>query len=175
MRLFIAVEAPKELKEFFVKLQKQVDKGAKINLTKEFHLTLKFLGEIDEKKLKEVKAKLKEIKHEPFKIKTSNLGVFPTESYIKVVWMGLKPYDRINELQKKIDEQLKDMFPEDKRFHPHITLGRVKFVEDKKKFIDNLKSIKVEEKEFEVKDFRLKKSTLTPEGPVYEDLEIYEF
>lgn len=174
MRTFIAIDTPKELKDFFLDLQKKINIEVKINFTKEFHLTLKFLGEIDEEKLEEVKLVLKKVKFESFKVNTSNLGVFPTESYIRVVWIGLES-EKINELQKQIDEKLSNLFPKDNRFHPHITLGRVKFVKDKEKFIENLKSIKVDEKEFEVKDFKLKKSTLTPKGPIYEDLEIYEF
>ena len=174
MRAFIAIETPKELKDFFLDLQKKIDKEAKITFTKDFHLTLKFLGEIDEGKLKEVKEELKEIKFKPFKLKTSKLGVFPTESYIRVIWIGLES-DKIIELQQAVDEKLRGLFPQDKRFHPHITLGRVKFVKDKDKFVENYKSIEFEKKEFEVKNFKLKKSTLTPEGPVYEDLEVYEF
>lgn len=173
MRTFIAIEMT-ELKDFFFNLQKKIDKEAKINFTKNFHLTLKFLGDIDEEKSKKVKKLLGEIKFNKFRIKTSLLGVFPNENYIRVIWIGLES-EKIIELQKAIDEKLRNFFPRDKRFHPHLTLGRVKFVKDKERFIQNYKNIEVEQKEFEVKNFKLKKSTLTPQGSVYEDLEIYEF
>ena len=62
------------------------------------------------------------------------------------------------------------MFPRDTRFHPHLTLARIKFVKDKQDFMDKLNKIPVKELEFSVKSFKLIKSTLTPEGPVYEDV-----
>ena len=65
------------------------------------------------------------------------------------------------------------MFKKEKRFYPHITLGRVKFVNDPETFVPALKEITVEPKQFEVKEFKLIKSTLTSEGPVYEDLAIF--
>ena len=79
----------------------------------------------------------------------------------------------IYELQQKIDSRLADLFPKDDRFKPHITLARVKFIKDKVKFIRELKQIKIEKKEFSVSNFKLMKSTLTPEGPVYEDLAVF--
>ena len=62
----------------------------------------------------------------------------------------------------------------EKRFLGHITLGRVKFVKDKKQFIEKLKSIKIEEKELKVDSFKLYKSTLTSQGPIYEVIEEYK-
>ena len=113
---------------------------------------------------------MKKAKSDPFTAGLSNIGVFPDENYIRVVWLGLEPKRKIIELQQKIDNALAGIFPMDKRFHPHITLGRVKFVKDKKKFVEILKEIKVEKKSFEISDFKLIKSTLTPEGAVYEVL-----
>lgn len=117
-------------------------------------------------KLKEA---LNKLTFEDFKIKTTKIGVFPNENFIRVVWIGLEPKDKIIELKNKIDESLKDIFSKEKDFKPHITLARVKFVKDKQEFIKKLKQIKIEEKEFVIKDIKLIKSTLTSDGPVYED------
>jgi len=63
MRTFIAIEMPKEIKEILLDAQKQINtEKAKIRLTKAFHLTLKFLGEVEEKKIEEIKSALKKIK-----------------------------------------------------------------------------------------------------------------
>ena len=63
MRAFIAIEMPEEIKEILLDAQKQIDtEKAKIRPAKAFHLTLKFLGEVDETKIEEIKQKLKEIK-----------------------------------------------------------------------------------------------------------------
>jgi 2'-5' RNA ligase len=172
MRTFIATSFD-NLKEFFVELQNQLTGNAKITFTKTFHLTYKFLGDVSDSKVKEIKSSLQKIKLEPFKVALNTLGVFPSENYIRVVWVGFEDNSKINELQKAIDNSLKDLFPKDKRFHPHITLGRVKFVKDKKAFIENLKRIKVEKKEFDILSFKLIKSTLTPQGPIYEDVAVF--
>lgn len=172
MRLFIAIELPGELDEKISELKKRLDtEYAKTTLTRENHLTLKFLGETD--KADEIKEKLKEVEFNSYKVKLSEIGVFPNEDNIRVVWIGVKPEEETIELKKKVDEVLKD-FKDDFEFHPHITLARVKFVKDKEKFKELLHSLKIEDSEFDVKEFKLIKSELTPEGPVYSDLEVYE-
>ncbi len=172
MRTFIAIELPEEVKQYVKGLQKQLG-NAKLSFVKDFHLTLKFLGEVPEDKIEEIKSLLREIKFENFKTRLTDVGVFPNESYVRVVWIGLEDGD-IKKIQKDIDDKLQKMFPREKRFSAHVTLARVKFVENKEKFIDNIKKIKIEKKEFEVSEFKLKKSTLTKQGPIYEDLETFK-
>lgn len=176
MRCFIAIEMPEEVKEILLDAQKHVNtEKAKIRPTKAFHLTLKFLGEVEEKKAEEIKSALKAISFKQFKTALTEIGVFPNESYIRVVWIGLDDSEnKITNLQKEIDSKIEFLgFKKDTRFHPHVTLARVKFVEDKQKFIKDLKEIKIEKKAFEITEFKLIKSTLTGEGPVYEDLAVF--
>lgn len=174
MRLFIAIEL-EELADYFKQLQEQIPK-VKATFPKKFHLTLKFLGEVPDNKVGEIKEKLKLIKFSAFTLKLSSTGVFPNEKFIRVVWVGLENGENIASLQQKIETALEGMFKKDSRFHPHITLARVKFIESNKKeeFINAIKAIKVEPKEVTIKNFKLIKSTLTKQGPVYEDLEVYE-
>lgn len=172
MRLFIAIDF-NGLKDYFAELQGQLPKNAKLSLVKSFHLTLKFLGEVQPNKIDEIAGILKTIKFEPFNVFTDSIGIFPTENYIRVVWVGLKPEDKIIELQNRVDEPLKKLFKKEKGFEPHITLCRVKSPEDKKSFVEQVKKIKVENKRIEIKEFRLVKSTLNPKGPVYEDLKVF--
>jgi 2'-5' RNA ligase len=172
MRLFIALDFDDS--EYFHEIQKQIPSDtAKLSLTKTFHLTLKFLGEVPDANVDTIKDKLKQVKFEPLSLSTDKIGVFPNENYIKVVWVGLKDGNKVIELQQQIEKALEGMFPRDNRFHPHITLARVKFVKDKEAFSKKLKEISVESKEFSLKSFKLIKSTLTGEGPVYEDLESF--
>lgn len=174
MRLFIAIDF-NELRDYLAGLQKGIDKSlAKLNETSTFHLTLKFLGKVSEGTAEEVKRKLKEIKFKPFSLTLDKIGVFPTENFVRVIWVGTKQSNEVTELQERIEDSLKEFnFKKDVEFHPHITLARVKLVNDREKLIKALKGIKVEEKTIEVKGFRLVKSTLTPKGPVYEDLEFF--
>jgi 2'-5' RNA ligase len=170
MRLFIAIDF-EGLKKDLTKLQ-DIDKFANIKKTDTFHLTLKFLGKVSEENAEEVKQKLKQIKFTPFALTLNKIGTFPSESYIRVVWIDVKPEGNLMVLQKEIEDALPG-FKKDFKFHPHVTLARVKQVTDKEKFIEALKNFKVEEKSIEVKNFKLIKSTLTPKGPIYEDLETY--
>ncbi|MBN2112181.1 RNA 2',3'-cyclic phosphodiesterase [Candidatus Woesearchaeota archaeon] len=173
MRLFIALEL-EELADYFKELQQKVPK-AKATYPKQFHLTLKFLGDVQDNKLAEIKEKLKQVKFEPFQLKLGKTGVFPSEKFIRVVWVGLEDGEKIKKLQEQIEKALEGIFEKDSRFHPHITLARIKFIEEDKKeeFIKSVKAIEIEPKETKIKNFKLIKSILTGEGPVYEDLEVY--
>ena len=174
MRLFIAIDF-NELKDCLVNLQSQIDKSlAKLKEVSVFHLTLKFLGEVSEDKISIIKEKLKQIKFKPFSLTLDKIGVFPDENYIKVIWIDITPKEQVIELQKNIEDVLKEFnFKKDFDFHPHITLARVKFVKDKETFIKTLKEINVDEKTIGVKDFKLIKSTLKIGGPVYEDIAVF--
>src|SRR3989344_1791840 len=172
MRLFIAIDF-NELKDYFAELQKLLPKNAKLSFTKAFHLTLKFLGEVQPNDAERAADILKNIKFKHFSVHLDSIGIFPTENYIRVVWVGLKPESEILELQKQIDESLKQLFKKEKDFKAHITIARVKYPENKKSFVEEIKKINVESKKIEIKNFRLVKSTLSIEGPVYEDLAVF--
>ncbi len=161
MRTFIAIDPPKDVKDELLRVQKTLPD---VRLVKNFHLTLKFLGEITPEKAERVKNILTTIEFKPIKVSLSNIGVFPNMKKPRVIWVGLKPENELIELQKNIDEALKDEFKKD-MFSPHLTLARVKF----NKGEISLKT-KIKEIPFEISEFKLKKSTLTREGPIYEDL-----
>lgn len=170
MRLFTAIELPEKLGEQMSELKKKLDSEyAKVTITKENHLTLKFLGDVEDSKAEQIKDALKGVEFKQYKAKLDKVGVFPNENYVRVVWIGVKPEEDSIVLKKKIDDVLKDFkFKDDYDFHPHITLARVKFVKDKEKFKELIHSLKTEDSEFSVNEFKLIKSTLMPEGPVYE-------
>jgi len=170
MRLFIAIEFD-EISEYIKDIQAQLPSfnGSK---PKNFHLTLKFLGEVEEDKIKSIKDIIKKIKFQSLNLTTSEIGFFPSENYINVIWLGLKNGDKVIELHNLIDSLLPS-FPQDIRFHPHITLARVKFIPQKQEFVKQIKEIKLEPKSVSISSFKLVKSTLTPVGPIYETLEEY--
>ena len=172
MRLFIALDLDHE--DYFKQIQERIPKDVKASFPKQFHLTLKFLGETDKKDL--ILDKLKNISFKPFVLKTTNIGFFPSDDYIKVVWLGLEGNDELLKLQKQVEAQLKDFnFRKDHDFHPHITLARIKFLSpDQKRDFVKLKDLEIESKEFQVEEFKLIKSELLPDGPVYEDVEVFK-
>jgi 2'-5' RNA ligase len=128
------------------------------------------LGEVDEKKTDEIKDRLGKVEFSKFSVKIGKIGFFPNENYVKVIWVGLEENERTIELQKKVDESLANIFDKEKKFHPHVTLARVKFVNDKVSFKKNINEIEVGSKKFKICCFKLIKSTLTREGAVYEEI-----
>jgi 2'-5' RNA ligase len=82
----------------------------------------------------------------------------------------LEPQEIIKKLREKIYNSLKDIALLDSRFESHVTLARVKAVRNKEEFIEKLRRLGVRKAEFGVTSFAFKKSTLTREGPIYEDI-----
>jgi len=162
MRLFIAIEIPEHISLELRKIQESI-KQEGIKLVKDFHLTLKFLGEIEEKDVEKIKSDLQKIQFEPFEATLNGAGVFPNMHHINTIWIGLEPEIKFEEIAKQID-------PDEKRFKAHITLGRVKFMKNKQAFIEKFNKIEVPKISFKVDKIKLIKSTLTREGPVYEVL-----
>lgn len=172
MRVFVAVELPEKIKNKLREVQEDFVRLANITLAKEFHLTLKFLGEISPVKAERAKERLSSIGFKEFELYLSKLGVFPNRKFIRVLWIGVKPDKKIKKLQESVDNRLIDLFGADKRFKGHITLGRVKSIKDKDAFLKNLDSVDIKDS-FSVKRFCLIKSELTAEGPKYEILGKY--
>lgn len=176
MRLFVGVDFPKGVKDELSLIQKQINSNlAKIKWVakKNLHLTLKFLGEVELEKLEQIKTKLKNINFTPFEVRLSKLNLFPDWNNPKTIWVGLLPEENVSDLQKKIDAELLSFFKFDQRFIPHLTLGRVKFVKRRNLFLNELKNVSVNDKKFELNNFKLIKSTLNKDGPVYEILESF--
>lgn len=175
MRTFIALEPPKEIKDYLFNLQNKLKTlPGKIKWTakKHLHLTLFFIGEINENKLSQIKEILSKIKFKKFELNLDKIGVFPDEDYIKIIWVGLNPKDKLIKLQQEIDSELLNLIKKDKEFQAHLTLGRVKLIKNKKEFKEKL-NLEIEKKKFEVTEFKLIKSELTKDGPKYTDLEVY--
>ncbi len=176
MRCFISIDIPEEIKDSIREIQNQLPEffGKKTEF-ENLHLTLKFLGEVDENQIEEVKRRLREINFNEFKTEINELGVFDNRRSKKysrkiIVWLHLT---KCEELQKQVDEALKDLLSEEVRFMSHLTIARVKDVKEKNNFLDDLKKVKLQRMMFNVDAFRLKKSVLTADGPVYETLEEY--
>ncbi|MBS3162438.1 RNA 2',3'-cyclic phosphodiesterase [Candidatus Woesearchaeota archaeon] len=167
MRAFIAIDLPKGLKDYLYDLELKV-KEAKITWVskKNLHLTLKFLGEISESQLEEIK-KLK-TKQKKFSLSLSHIGFFPNEKAPRVFWISLDPEDKIITLQQEIDQHLLEKFPSEQKFQSHITLGRIKSIRRKKDFFESVNNIILEKNSFKVDSFQIIISTLTKNGPIYE-------
>ena len=168
MRCFIALDLPREtintIKEIQEKIKKKNLLIGKFTEPENLHLTLKFLGEIDEDKVEKIRKILKEIKFKGFEVSLGEVGTF-SQKFIKIIWIKLNGKGVLG-LQKQIDEKLKEEFVSEFRFMSHLTLVRVNKVFDKKILLKYLKTIKIKPKKFIVDKFFFKNSVLKPEGPV---------
>ena len=168
MRLFIAFDIPSEEIERLRKLFSIEG----VTLAKGNHLTLKFLGEVDETLVPKIQEALRSVRFEKIDVRLDDLGVFPNKNLIRVVWVGLEPEEKIIALKKKIDEALLRYFPEDKDFKVHVTIGRVKDPSVKDVVLEKLKERVVPEK-IELDCFNLYRSGLGKSGLAYTVLEEY--
>lgn len=176
MRLFIAIPIPPGppfVELIRVKEELQKIKG-KITPPAHFHLTLKFLGDADELQLKKIKDRLKTITFNKFSINFDGIGMFPDEKNPRVIWMGLTPQDQVIALQKMIDDVLEDMFPKEITFVPHITLSRIKSLDDESQFNEVISAISCKPETIPVDRFALVISEFSGHGGrAYRDLDVY--
>jgi 2'-5' RNA ligase len=175
-RCFIALELSREAINEIEEIQKLIKKKGffygKFTEPENLHLTLKFLGEVDDEKIEEVKKKLGEIKINKFNASLGALGFF-SEKIFRILWIKLMGKE-IWELQKQVDDALSELgFRKEERFMSHITIARIKKVIDKKFLVNYVKNLRHRKIKFEVKDFCFKKSELKIDGPAYSDIEKY--
>lgn len=174
MRLFIAVEIPeKEKKTIWELISEQKRKNLPIKWVEfeNLHITLKFLGEIEEKKLNKILPVLSTIssRTKSFHLCLENLGCFPGIRNPRVLWVGVsKGGDELIKLATDLEDELYKIGfkKEERKFHPHLTIGRIKTPCN----IDDIINQPIKTDIFDVKEFILFKSTLLPSGPVYERL-----
>ncbi len=172
-RCFIAIEIPEELKARISYLAQELNfvniKGIKLVEKENLHITLKFLGNISPEKIDFIQQKLSEIKFTPFNIQLLGVGVFPNDTYVRVVWVGCKSKE-LYILAKKIEDALASEFKKDE-FTAHTTFARVKQKTDLHSRLEKHKNDNFGD--FICSKFELKQSQLGREGPVYSSLAIF--
>lgn len=172
MRIFVAVPLPDELKERLGRLGKEIEQdGIKPVNPGNMHITLKFLGDTDEKKLGDIEKSLREVSFSRFTCNAKNIGVFPSQEYIRVVWAGAESGNAMESLAEKVNDVL-DGYGEKEQFSSHITIARVKRRVELGGFLE--KHAKDDFGSFEVSRFELMQSELRKEGPVYSVLASFE-
>lgn len=177
IRTFVAIDLSSDITEGLKTLQNKLinECPGKIAWVKpeNIHLTLKFLGEIEEGRREQIFLSLKEVtsKYSPFDVVIKGLGCFPRIENPRVIWVGMTcEGDELFSLQKDVETCLNKLgFPEDKRkYHAHLTLGRVKVLKERMRWKEIVGSFRdVEVGTLNVEKTVLFKSTLKPAGAVY--------
>jgi len=182
-RAFIAVDPSSEvlrrLGDAIRALEKKT-RGFRWVRSEGIHLTLRFLGEIDEETLAAVDERLKQLAPscEPIPLSASGLGFFPGPEKPRIVWAGLAGGEgRLSDLQGRVHQLVEDLpvHPEkDREFTPHLTLARIPNFRAASGVSAILQAAsEARFGEFTVDRLFLYKSRLTPEGARYTKLKEY--
>ncbi len=178
IRSFIAfdIDDKSVLRKLSEAQDKLVNTGADLKLVKpqNIHITMRFLGNIHPNMIDAIHEEMEKVSFTPFDVEFKGLGVFPNMKYLRVIWTGIqKGADDLRKVSDQLEPRLRKLGfkPDPKGFSPHITIARVRTGRNKSELIGCVKELA--DYEFGVLRadcLRLKKSVLTPKGPIYSTL-----
>ena len=175
VRAFVAVRVPglvaDELENFLAELRPLA--AIRWVRREQFHITLKFLGEVERSVIEQVKDSLETMKYfDAFRIELDRVGAFPNLSVPRVLWLaGEKGASELGRLARKVNDVLCDdvgLEREKKRFQAHLTLARLKDADLPEELVRKLGEVPVIS--WECGELVLMRSQLTPRGPIYSQL-----
>ena len=169
MRLFVALDLPRELRERLAALGGGVP-GARWVPTENLHLTLRFIGEVPPFRAEEVDHALAALRARRFALTLAGIGTFAKAGRETVLWVGVERNERLELLQGKIETALQraGLEPERRRFAPHVSLARLDNAAPDKlaAFVQRHNLFRTEP--FEIEHFTLFSSRLGKEQAAYE-------
>jgi len=176
IRSFIAIDLPEDLKEELKKFQSRLKKSkadVKWVRPESMHITLRFLGYLTPEEIEKAKTAINTVakRFAPFQIQVRGWGTFPEKGRPRVIWTGLEQGAEIleqifNQLEKELVKLGFDKA--DKKFVPHLTLGRIKTSKNLKDLIEYLNKEGTKTYgNFWAEKIILFKSDLKPEGAIY--------
>lgn len=175
LRLFIAIEIPSGIQSHIadiVRLLKRADADVRCEQPEKLHITLKFLGKTEEGKQTEIVAALEGIAGSTpqFAVRYSTLGCFPHKREPRIIWVGVEDSDSAAQnLAASVESSmcLLGFEKDEKKFHPHVTVGRVRSQRNMNHLIRTMESITFESQPTTISDIALVKSERMPSGSVY--------
>ncbi len=177
IRAFIALDISQSVRqeaEQLIDNLRHIGADVKWSDPQQMHMTLKFLGDTPGNQIPEVSSVLEQLSHRyaPLTLIATSVGAFPNLRGPRVVWLGVGgDVDALYRLQQELEEQLLVIgIPREERaFHPHVTLGRVRSSERLQELAQRLSEQQGLASDMSWKADRvvLVQSTLTPDGPIY--------
>ena len=180
MRAFIAIEIPEDIRCTLAKLQDELKaSGADVKWVepRNIHLTLKFLGDIDENLQEKIGAELSALaaENQNYQAAIGLCGAFPNMDYPRVIWVGITDGDaQTKKIARDLEERLSKLglAKDERAFASHITIGRVRSPSKRKNLTralaDQAQNLATLKPLFNVSKLTLFKSTLSSKGPTYE-------
>ena len=183
IRSFIAIEIPRELQLKLGDLQrelKQAEADIKWVDPEGIHLTLKFLGSVNQEVLEKIVHVLPPLTSEvePFSLRIQGLGCFPSNRNPRVLWVGLQQgVEEVSRLQKEIEKRIEEMMSssDERTFQPHLTIGRVRSprrMGPLSRIIELQQGVEIGT--FTASEVHLIKSDLRPSGAIYSKLHSFD-
>lgn len=175
-RLFISVDMPHSVTKEVQRVQRFLKKeelfrGCYVDPS-HVHITVKFLGDVKESLIPTIQERLRKIKRGPMHAHLGKLNLFKSEksNTPRMIYLSVISPD-LAEFARQIDDALADLFePEKRSFVSHLTVARIKQIDDYDILKDLLDSFKIEPISFDIDSFALKESVLTSDGPVHTDI-----
>ncbi len=172
-RLFVGIAVPDEYKKALDSLVGDLGGrlASDVRWTRagNWHVTLQFLGSVDEEKLDEIRAVLRGIEFQSFSMQAGGIGCFPGVRNPRILWLGMRQGEETCLQLADVVKDAMDVFGfkrGDKSTNIHLTLGRVKRLASDD-FAGVFEGVRKELPEFSVDRFTLWESELTSNGPVY--------
>jgi len=177
-RAFVAIDISEEVRQKLVEVQRGLAaSGAQLKLVEpqNIHVTVKFLGEVPERRIGEIAEALRRAAEgvRGFDMRVGGIGVFPNLRYVRVVWAGVVDgREEAVALIRRVDGELQRLgFAPEREFVPHLTLARVKSAAAKERLVEAIKGMAgMEFGVTRAQALELKQSTLTSKGPIYSTL-----
>jgi 2'-5' RNA ligase len=178
IRSFVAVDLNNDhILDNILKIQQTLSRtGADIKPVERenIHITLRFLGEVKQERVQEIIEQMKQVQFERFTVDFRGLGVFPGLHRPTVIWIGIeKGAKELSRIFETLEQGLRALSirPDSKGFTPHLTIARVKSGRNRAELVRTISELQdMEFGSMNVDSVKLKKSTLTPKGPIYTDL-----
>ncbi len=179
LRAFIAVDLTSEIRKELVRLQSELKKSLKGRIAwvepENIHLTLRFLGQINDKQLEEIKKIVQETakKIKKFNMDLGVIGAFPDVSNPRIVWVGINfGFNQLNEINAELEDKLEtiNFAVGEKYFHPHLTIARIKSLEGENILDEITQKIRPKQLPETVDRLIIFQSELTPQGAKYTEL-----
>ena len=127
IRLFVAVELPADLRRRIGRISTGV-RDARWVAEENLHLTLRFIGEVEEYRLEDIVGALDAVESPDFPLTLAGAGHFESRRRVRNLWIGTEKSPELAALAERIDHALvrDGLAPEGRKFSPHVTVARLK-------------------------------------------------
>lgn len=174
-RLFVAIKVPETVQSLLHAYQPELTNSVHLLSPKQFHITLHFIGNVDNKSVQLIDGVLSQVNASPFLQHLSTLGTFFRKKESPILWAGVEKNNNLRALHQSIGEVLSSsgVILDKREYFPHITLAKIK--RDGEVIHHAQTKGASFEADFEVQGFSLFESRLTAGGAMYKEIKIYRF